>query len=109
VLLPASGVYAHCKGEKHKDSHAHTESVSPYFAVFVEDADLSSYESEAFKLKGIMCQSCIKNVEKALRKVDGVVAIKYHWEERKLEVWGKDLNREKIKKAVESAGYGVES
>ncbi len=109
ATLPISGVYANCKGEKHKDTHAHTVSVAPYFSVFVEGADLSSYDSEAFKLKGIMCQTCIKNVEKALRKVDGVVAIKYHWEEKKLEVWGKDLNREKIKEAVESAGYGVES
>jgi copper chaperone CopZ len=56
-----------------------------------------------------MCQTCIKKVENALREVEGVVAIKYHWEKKRLEVWGKSLNREKIKKAVESAGYGVES
>ncbi len=109
TILPTVGIYAHCKGEKHEDSHAHTVSAAPYFSVFVEGADLSSYDSEAFKLRGIMCQSCIKNVEKALRKVDGVVAIRYHWEEKKLEVWGKDVNREKIKEAVESAGYSVES
>lgn len=108
VILPVASAYAHC-GKSHDEAKAQTVGIEPYFSIFVEGADLSSYDSEAFKLRGIMCQSCIKNVEKALRKVDGVVAIRYHWEEKKLEVWGKDVNREKIKEAVESAGYSVES
>ncbi len=79
-----------------------------YKSVFV-DENISKKESYEFKIKGVMCEGCVKKIEKALRKVKGVLGMEYIWEKRILKVWhdGK-LNPKDVEKAVRKAGYGCE-
>lgn len=59
------------------------------------------------KVKGMTCASCVSHVDKALRKVDGVVSadINLATEEARVEVNGAHVQA--LVKAVESAGYSA--
>ncbi len=59
-------------------------------------------------IEGMTCDHCVKRVENALKELDGVKNVKVNLKKKtadmELEV---DLSSDKIKAAVEDAGYEV--
>ena len=58
------------------------------------------------KIKGMMCQHCVKHVTEALSKVDGVTAVKVDLEGEKADLaTNKPIDEGTYKKAIVDAGY----
>lgn len=61
-----------------------------------------------FDIEGMTCASCVRHVEKALRKVDGVDNVVVNLATEKADVTSRNrLSVGDLVKAVEKAGYGV--
>jgi copper ion binding protein len=58
-------------------------------------------------IEGMSCEHCVKAVTNALKEVDGVEEVKVSLEEKNAVVKGNNLDDEKLKGAVEEAGYDV--
>lgn len=57
-------------------------------------------------IEGMHCASCASNIEKSIRKVDGVSNVSVSLMTKKAIVEADDsLNNEDLKKAVERTGY----
>jgi len=61
-------------------------------------------------IKGMMCQGCLAKIEAALKKIDGVQAVKASFEQRSVEVTYDDskVTIEQLHKAIRKAGFKVE-
>ena len=58
------------------------------------------------KIKGMMCQHCVKHVTEALSKLDGVTNVKVDLEGEKADLaTSKPIDNETYKKAIVDAGY----
>jgi sulfite exporter TauE/SafE/plastocyanin domain-containing protein/copper chaperone CopZ len=70
-----------------------------------------SIKKEKFKVYEMTCTSCENRVEKAIRKLDGVLAVKASFSAQFAEVEYDDeiCNAAKIKAAVKNAGYSTEN
>lgn len=71
----------------------------------------SAKTSFAFNIEGMHCASCVNNVEKAIKTVDGVddVAVNLATERANVSLKNDDTNPVKIIKAIEDAGYSAKS
>jgi copper chaperone len=58
-------------------------------------------------IEGMSCEHCVKAVTNALKEVEGVEEVKVSLEEKNAVVKGNNLDDEKLKGAVEEAGYDV--
>ncbi|AEE96452.1 heavy-metal-associated domain-containing protein [Mahella australiensis] len=62
-----------------------------------------------FSVKGMSCDHCVKNIEKAVKTLDGVDDVRADLDTKKVTVkYSGDVNGEDIKKAINDAGYNVE-
>ncbi len=62
------------------------------------------------QINGMHCAGCVNSVEKALGKVEGVKAanVQLTTESAEIEIEGEDFPFEKVREAVENAGYEME-
>ena len=61
---------------------------------------------EEIKIEGMMCENCVKHVTKALQGIDGVTDVKVSLENKNAIIeTSKEISDEKIKNAVDDAGY----
>ncbi|HOK63302.1 MAG TPA: cation transporter [Soehngenia sp.] len=60
-------------------------------------------------IEGMSCEHCVKAVTNALKEVDGVEDVKVNLEAKNAVVKGTNLDDNKLKGAVEEAGYDVVS
>ena len=58
-------------------------------------------------VEGMSCGHCEKAVKNALGELDGVKTVVVDLESKKVEVEGENLLDEKLKEAIEEAGYDV--
>lgn len=58
-------------------------------------------------VEGMSCGHCEKAVKNALGELDGVKTVAVDLESKKVEVEGENLLDEKLKEAIEEAGYDV--
>ena len=58
-------------------------------------------------VEGMACGHCEKAVKKALGELEGVKDVKVDLGTKKVEVQGENLVDEKLKEAIEDAGYDV--
>ncbi|MDI3508480.1 MAG: copper chaperone [Clostridiales bacterium] len=62
-----------------------------------------------FSVKGMSCDHCVKNIEKAVKTLDGVDDVRADLDTKEVTVkYSGDVNGEDIKKAINDAGYNVE-
>ncbi len=61
-------------------------------------------------IKGMMCQGCPAKIEAALKKIEGVQAVKASFEQRNVQVTYDDskVTMEQLHKAIRKAGFQVE-
>lgn len=62
-------------------------------------------EKEVFKIQGMHCVACARNIEAEVKKVSGVSSVKVDFVGEKMLVEGIDFSVEEIKKRVEGLGY----
>ena len=63
-------------------------------------------KKQTLKIEGMMCMHCAAHVEEALRKLDGVKAVKVDLEGKSATVKvEKELSKEVYEKAITDAGY----
>ncbi|TFZ39137.1 copper chaperone [Soehngenia longivitae] len=60
-------------------------------------------------IEGMSCEHCVKAVTNALKEVDGVEDVSVSLEAKNAVVKGENLDDNKLKGAVEEAGYDVVS
>lgn len=89
-----------CSDEKHLDNDEEQESLSSL------NSHLSSL---TLTVKGMNCNHCRTNVEKAILSCSGVEEAKVDLQSSKAEVTGVELNEEEIIAAIESIGFSVSS
>ena len=65
-------------------------------------------ETHTFMVKGMNCNHCKTNVEKAIRSVHGVESVEVDLQSGVVTVVGDDVSDEEVRRAVESIGYSVE-
>jgi len=82
--------------------------LSPYIFKTKFEVD-SMADTKVFTVDGMTCNHCAANVERAIREVQGVTDVKVDLTGKRAAVSGDDFDSEKIKDAVESAGYKVVS
>ncbi|NLX62395.1 MAG: heavy-metal-associated domain-containing protein [Tissierellia bacterium] len=58
-------------------------------------------------VEGMSCGHCSMAVTNALKEVEGVTSVSVDLDSKKVEVEGENLVDEKLKEAVEEAGYDV--
>ncbi len=58
-------------------------------------------------VEGMSCNHCVKAVKNALGELEGVSRVDVDLEAKKVEVEGENLVDEKLKEAIEDAGYDV--
>ena len=59
-------------------------------------------------IEGMSCQHCVKHVKDALEELDGIKSAKVSLEDKLAEIeLSHDVDNEKIKGAIEDAGYEV--
>lgn len=58
-------------------------------------------------VEGMSCNHCVMAVTKALKELEGVSSVDVDLDSKKVEVTGENLVNEKLKEAVEEAGYDV--
>lgn len=58
-------------------------------------------------IEGMSCGHCVKAVEEALKELDGVKSVVVDLEGKKAVVEGDNLDDNKIKEAIDEAGYEV--
>lgn len=59
-----------------------------------------------FEVEKMNCMSCVHNIEDELKDIDKGVKIKPDFKSKTLEVQS-EIAREKVKRAIEDAGYQV--
>ncbi|MFC1991423.1 heavy metal translocating P-type ATPase [Chloroflexota bacterium] len=66
-------------------------------------------EKRTFNIGGMTCASCVANVEKALKEVDGVISasVNLATEKATVEYLSGEVSLISLKKAVEDAGYHI--
>ncbi len=66
-------------------------------------------EKKTFAITGMTCASCVSNVEKALKEVDGVISasVNLATEKATVEYLSGEVNLISLKKAVDDAGYHI--
>ena len=88
------GGHCHC----HDSHHSHASHSSHCEAA-----------SHTYTIKGMTCNHCKKNVEKAINTVNGVTSVSVDLQSGIATVSGNDINDEAIKEAVESIGFSLEN
>ncbi|HHV25917.1 MAG TPA: heavy-metal-associated domain-containing protein [Tissierellia bacterium] len=58
-------------------------------------------------IEGMSCGHCVKAVEEALKELDGVKSVVVDLEGKKAVVEGDNLDDNKIKEAIDEAGYDI--
>jgi copper chaperone len=58
-------------------------------------------------IEGMSCNHCVMAVKNALNEIAGVKSVEVDLKGKKAEVIGNSLDDEKIKEAIEDAGYEV--
>lgn len=58
-------------------------------------------------VEGMSCNHCVMAVTKALKELKGVSNVDVDLDSKKVEVIGENLVDEKLKEAIEEAGYDV--
>lgn len=58
-------------------------------------------------IEGMSCGHCVNAVEEALKELDGVKSVVVDLEGKKAVVEGDNLDDNKIKEAIDEAGYEV--
>ena len=58
-------------------------------------------------IEGMSCGHCVKAVEEALKELDGVKSVVVDLEGKKAVVEGENLDDNKIKEAIDEAGYDI--
>ena len=82
--------------------------VSPYIFRTKLEVD-SMADTKVFTVEGMTCNHCAANVERAIKEVQGVTDVKVDLTGKRAAVSGDDIDSEKVKDAVEGAGYKVVS
>lgn len=66
-------------------------------------------DKKIYSVKGMHCASCVRVLEKAIGRVDGVANVNVNLATEKATVnFSKKIEDQKIKEAVQKAGYGLE-
>lgn len=73
----------------------------------VEKEEEKQMEIIELNVKGMMCQHCVKHVNDALVKVNGVTKVEVSLEKNNATVEGNSLSKEELIQAVKDAGYEV--
>ncbi|MCR2044304.1 heavy-metal-associated domain-containing protein [Anaerosalibacter massiliensis] len=58
-------------------------------------------------IEGMSCGHCVKAVEEALKELDEIKSVNVNLEEKKADIEGDSLDYNKIKEAIDEAGYRV--
>jgi copper chaperone CopZ len=77
---------------------------------FMSPVMLMSAESETIektiKVEGMECANCAKAIERAVKKVNGIIEVKADYKSGTCKIKAKkDVNMEEVFKAIEKAGF----
>lgn len=59
-----------------------------------------------YQISGMHCENCVKKIQQAIEKIDGVKSVQVDLDKRKAVVEG-EVNEQLIRQAIEKAGYSV--
>lgn len=80
-------------------------------SIYNLDIELDSKENNNMYTKlnvsGMMCGHCKASVEKTLKAIDAVEKVKVSLENKEVEIWHKEINKQEFIKAITDAGYEV--
>jgi len=65
-------------------------------------------KTETLTVEGMSCQHCVMRITEALKDLDAVQDVDVNLQAGKVKITGSgQLNKKKIKKTIEDAGYNV--
>ncbi len=64
-------------------------------------------KKEIFKIQGMHCVSCARNIEKEIKKISGISLVEVDFVGEKMLIKGEDFSIEEIKKKLKNLGYKV--
>ena len=97
ALLLLNVVRMKLTGHEHCHHHDHCDC-----------CEMEHSEEHEFVVKGMNCNHCKANVEKAVGSIPGVKEVKVDLKSGRMSVSGDDVEHEKIRDAVESIGFSLE-
>lgn len=96
----------HCGHEHGSHCHCHDKACT-CSADTAHDAPIA-HSTHTYTVKGMNCNHCRTNVEKAIRRVKGVESVTVDLPTGVATVTGEGIDDEAVKKAVESIGFDLE-
>ncbi len=97
ALLLLNVVRMKLTGHEHCHHHDHCDC-----------CEMEHAEEHEFVVKGMNCNHCKANVEKAVGSIPGVKEVKVDLKSGRMTVKGEDVEHAKIRDAVESSGFSLE-
>lgn len=97
-LMHKSACHCGCGHDDH--CHCHCEDAC--------GCDEDACETHTYKVRGMTCNHCRANAEKAIRSVHGVEEVTVDLQSGVATVVGDDINDEDVRRAVESIGFSIE-
>lgn len=65
---------------------------------------------KVLNIEGMVCVNCVKHVDKALRKIQGMKAVEVSLENKSAKVqMGEDIPDDRLRTVIEDAGYQLVS
>ena len=71
----------------------------------IKRKEVKKMEKITLHVEGMMCMHCVKHVEDALKKVDGVKIVDVSLDKKEAIIEGENLNKEELIKAIVASGY----
>lgn len=71
----------------------------------IKRKEVKKMEKITLHVEGMMCMHCVKHVEDALKKVDGVKKVDVSLDKKEAIIEGENLNKEELIKAIVASGY----
>jgi len=77
--------------------------------LFIGGTALAAVKGYSLTVKGISCEKCAANVQKALKKVEGVSDVQADWEKKvvQLKLDDSKTSLDQVKKVLADLGYEV--
>ncbi len=82
------------------------ESTINNISIETKKSEEENFMTKELKIEGMMCQHCVKHVNDALSKMDGVTDVVVSLEEKKADVtMEREISTDEFKKVITDAGY----
>lgn len=108
------GGHGHCHDHSdHCGCHGHDDECHGHDAACAGEAaevseSTTACETRTYVVKGMTCNHCRSNAEKAIRSVRGVESVSVDLQSGIATITGEDVNDSEVREAVESIGFTLE-